>query len=59
MATTTSSIENFNQIVLDSYGHPALLINAVTDRMEELGDQTMINVDPNNSVAILTETMAS
>lgn len=59
MATTSSSIENFNQIVLDSYGHPALLVNAVTDRMEELGGMAMVNVDPNNSVAILTEAMAN
>ena len=59
MATTLSSIANFNQTIQDSYGHPSLLINAVTKRMEELSEGTMINVDPNNSVAILTEAMAS
>lgn len=59
MATNTSSITNFNQLVQDSYGHPEILINAVSDRMEELSDFTMVNVDPNNSVAVLTEAMAS
>ena len=59
MATRTSNLENFNQIVADSYGHPSLLVNLVTERMEELSDGKMVNVDPNNSVAILTEAMAT
>lgn len=59
MATTTSTIESFNQIIEDSYGHPSLLVNAVTTRIEELSEGIMVNVDPNNSAAVMTEAIAS
>ena len=59
MATTGSTTAKINQEILDSLGHPSLLINAVTNRIESLSEGLMANVDPNNSVAVLTEAMAN
>lgn len=59
MATTGSNTAKINQEILDSLGHPSLLINAVTNRIESLSEGLMANVDPNNSVAVLTEAMAN
>lgn len=60
MATTPLNTQNsFAQKISESYGHPSLLINAVSDRLEEISEGRMVNIDPNNSVAIMTEAMAS
>lgn len=59
MATTSLNIQNFADRIAQSYGHPSLMINAISDRLEEISDGAMINIDPNNSVAIMTEAMAS
>lgn len=55
----TTQFNNLYQQVRDSQGHPSLLINAVTNFMETQSKGGMTLVDPNNSVAILTEAMAA
>lgn len=59
MSTTTSAKANLAERIKDSYGHPSILINAVTEYMEDVSEGAMVNIDPNNSVAIMTEAMAA
>lgn len=49
----------FLQDIQDSHGHPSVLVALISDHMEELSAGKLINIDPNNSLAVVTEAMAS
>lgn len=49
----------FSQDIQDSHGHPSVLVALVSDYMEDISEGKIINIDPNNSLAIVTEAMAS
>lgn len=50
---------SFTDIVKSSYGHPSILVEAISDHMAEISNGNMIVVDPNNSVAIMMEAITS
>jgi len=45
--------------IQDSNGHPSVIVALVSDHMEDLSEGKLINIDPNNTLAIVTEAMAS